>query len=97
MLRQRRAFDARADFCERGVACCRSVVTERRESAVVCCPKLGERNEFGGFQNAIVHFFRRLNNSVDRIGEADENRLTRPHMFTDQLQNTATALLSRHS
>src|SRR5207247_513284 len=68
-----RAGDPRLDLPKRHVATSGRVVAERRESAVVRCTELRERDEFGGFQDAIAYFFGRFDYRIDRVDHADED------------------------
>src|SRR3990172_4141683 len=75
--RQRRAEDARSDFLKRRVPARRSVVAERGESAIVSRAQLGDRDVFGGLQDAVADFLGRLDSRVERIDDTDEDALLR--------------------
>src|ERR1700736_5007739 len=85
-LRKFRAQHAGPDLGKRCVTAGRSVIAERRESAVVGSTKLLNRYVLRRFQYTVPHFFRGLNMGVDRSSDSHKNPLIGFSVFLNDLQ-----------
>src|SRR5258706_9598971 len=95
LLREFRAQDTRLDLGESSVTARGSVITERRETAVVGSAQLLHRYLLRGFKYTVSHFFRGLNMGVDRSSDSHKNPPIRFPIFSNDFQRVPAVPLTR--